>query len=118
MLQYVADNADQFKTQYGNISTASAGTIQRNLLALESQGADKFFGEPALNLEDLIQTQNGRGVVNILAADKLMQRRPKCMRPFCYGCYRSCSKIFLKLAILRNRSWFSFSTKRTCSLLI
>ena len=73
MLQYVADNADQFKTQYGNISAASAGTIQRNLLAMESQGADKFFGEPALNLEDLIQTQNGRGVVNILAADKLMQ---------------------------------------------
>src|SRR6201985_1804920 len=64
MLQFVADNADQFKTQYGNISAASAGTIQRNLLALESQGADKFFGEPALNLDDLIQTQNGRGVVN------------------------------------------------------
>ena len=57
MLQYVADNADQFKTQYGNISTASAGAIQRSLLALESQGADKFFGEPALNLDDLIQTQ-------------------------------------------------------------
>src|SRR5437762_11935898 len=77
MLQYVADNADQFKTQYGNISTASAGTIQRNLLALESQGADKFFGEPALNLEDLIQTQSGRGVVNILAADTLVQESPE-----------------------------------------
>src|SRR6187549_120435 len=49
MLQYVADNADQFKTQYGNVSAASAGAIQRSLLALESQGADKFFGEPALN---------------------------------------------------------------------
>src|SRR3954447_13666810 len=73
MLEYVADNAEQFKTQYGNISTASAGAIQRNLLALESQGADKFFGEPALNLDDLIQTQNARGVVSILAADKLMQ---------------------------------------------
>src|SRR6266513_2864969 len=82
MLQYVADNADQFKTQYGNISTASAGTIQRNLLALESQGADKFFGEPALNLEDLIQTQSGRGVVNILAADKLTQRSPKVYATF------------------------------------
>jgi uncharacterized protein len=82
MLQYVADNADQFKTQYGNISAASAGTIQRNLLALESQGADKFFGEPALNLEDLIQTQNGRGVVNILAADKLMQKAPKVYAAF------------------------------------
>ncbi len=82
MLQYIADNADQFKTQYGNISAASAGTIQRNLLALESQGADKFFGEPALNLEDLIQTQNGHGVVNILAADKLMQKSPKVYATF------------------------------------
>src|SRR3954454_15667689 len=76
MVQYVADNADQFKTQYGNVSAASAGAIQRNLLALETQGADKFFGEPALNLDDLIQTQNGRGVVNILAAEKLMQQSP------------------------------------------
>ena len=58
MLHDVADNADQFKTKYGNISAASAGTIQCNLLALESQ-EDKFFSEPALNLEDLIQTQNG-----------------------------------------------------------
>src|SRR6267378_4430710 len=82
MLQYVADNADQFKTQYGNVSAASAGAIQRNLLALESQGADKFFGEPALNLEDLIQTQNGKGVINILAADKLMQQSPKVYATF------------------------------------
>src|SRR5947208_7080277 len=82
MLQYVADNADQFKTQYGNISAASAGAIQRSLLALESQGADKFFGEPALNLEDLIQTQGGKGVVNILAADKLMQKSPKVYATF------------------------------------
>src|SRR4026208_178591 len=82
MLQYVADNADQFKTQYGNISAASAGAIQRSLLALESQGADKFFGEPALNLEDLIQSQGGRGTVNILAADKLMQKSPKVYATF------------------------------------
>jgi DNA helicase HerA-like ATPase len=82
MLQYVADNADQFKTQYGNISAASAGAIQRGLLALESQGADKFFGEPALNLDDLIQTQDGKGVVNILAADKLMQQSPKVYATF------------------------------------
>jgi DNA helicase HerA-like ATPase len=82
MLQYVADNADQFKTQYGNISAASAGAIQRGLLALESQGADKFFGEPALNLEDLIQTQRGKGTVNILAADKLMQKSPKVYATF------------------------------------
>jgi len=82
MLQYVADNADQFKTQYGNVSAASAGAIQRNLLALESQGADKFFGEPALDLDDLIQTQNGHGVINILAAEKLMQQSPKVYATF------------------------------------
>ena len=82
MVQYVADNADQFKTQYGNVSAASAGAIQRNLLELETQGADKFFGEPALDLDDLIQTQNGRGVVNILATDKLMQKSPKVYATF------------------------------------
>jgi DNA helicase HerA-like ATPase len=82
MLQHVADNASEFKTQYGNVSPASAGAIQRNLLALESQGADKFFGEPALNLDDLIQTQNGRGVINILAAEKLMQKAPKVYATF------------------------------------
>jgi uncharacterized protein len=76
MLQYVADNADQLKTQYGNVSAASVGAIQRNLLQLETQGADKFFGEPALDLDDWIQTQNGRGVVNILTAEKLMQQSP------------------------------------------
>jgi DNA helicase HerA-like ATPase len=82
MLQHVADNADQFKTQYGNISAASAGAIQRSLLALESQGADKFFGEPALNFDDLIQTQGGKGVINILAADNLMQKSPKVYATF------------------------------------
>src|SRR3954462_4827504 len=82
MVQYVADNADQFKTQYGNISAASAGAIQRSLLELETQGADKFFGEPALDLDDLIQTQSGRGVVNILAAEKLMQQSPKVYATF------------------------------------
>jgi uncharacterized protein len=74
MLQHAGDNAAQYKTQYGNISAASIGAIQRNLIALEQQGGDKFFGEPALNIDDLLQTgQNGYGVVNILAADKLMQ---------------------------------------------
>ncbi|MGH8635060.1 MAG: helicase HerA-like domain-containing protein [Burkholderiales bacterium] len=73
MLQHVGDNAKQFTTQYGNISSASIGAIQRGLLTLDQQGADKFFGEPALNIQDLMQTDGrGRGVVNILAADKLM----------------------------------------------
>ena len=74
MLQFVGDNASQFTTEYGNVSGASVGAIQRGLLTLEQQGADKFFGEPALNLDDLMQTADGgRGIVNILAADKLLQ---------------------------------------------
>jgi DNA helicase HerA-like ATPase len=74
MLQYVGDNAKQFQTQYGNISAASIGSIQRGILAIQQQGGEKFFGEPALNLDDLLQTDsNGYGVVNILAADKLIQ---------------------------------------------
>jgi DNA helicase HerA-like ATPase len=74
LLQYVGDNSKQFQTQYGNISAASIGSIQRGLLALQQQGAAKFFGEPALNLDDLMQTDsNGHGIVNILAADKLLQ---------------------------------------------
>ncbi len=73
MLQYVGTNAKEFQTQYGNISAASVGAMQRGLLALEQQGADKFLGEPALNLDDLIQTDaQGHGVVNILAADRLI----------------------------------------------
>ncbi|MDB5889685.1 MAG: putative protein of unknown function hydrolase [Polaromonas sp.] len=73
MLQYVGNNAGEFTTQYGNVSAASVGAIQRGLLQIESQGGDKFFGEPMLNISDLIQTDSeGRGMVNILAADKLM----------------------------------------------
>jgi DNA helicase HerA-like ATPase len=74
MAQFVGDNAEQFRTQYGNISAASIGAIQRSLLALEGQGGDKYFGEPALNIEDLMQTgSEGKGMINILTADKLMQ---------------------------------------------
>ncbi|VCU68952.1 AAA-like domain protein [Pigmentiphaga humi] len=74
MLQYVGDNAAQFKTRYGNVSAASVGAIQRGLLALEAQGGDRFFGEPMLDIDDLMQTDaKGHGVVNILAADRLMQ---------------------------------------------
>ena len=72
MLQFAGDNAAQFRTQYGNISTASIGAIQRGILALESQGGDKLFGEPALEIDDLMQTTGGRGVINILAAGKLL----------------------------------------------
>ena len=72
MLQFVGDNAAKFTTEYGNVSAASIGAIQRGLLALETQGADRFFGEPMLNIADLMQAEQGKGVVNILAADKLM----------------------------------------------
>jgi len=73
MVQHVGDNAKDFTTEYGNISTASIGAIQRGLLELNSQGAEQFFGEPMLNIDDLMQTDKGAGMVNILAADKLMQ---------------------------------------------
>ncbi|NHZ39717.1 helicase HerA-like C-terminal domain-containing protein [Massilia aquatica] len=73
MLQHVGDNAADFRTTYGNISAASIGAIQRGLVAVEQQGGDRFFGEPMLNIDDLLQTDaQGKGVVNILAADKLM----------------------------------------------
>jgi uncharacterized protein len=73
MLQYVAAHAKEFQAQYGNISAASVGAMQRGLLTLEQQGGDKFLGEPALNLDDLMQTDGqGHGVVNILAADRLI----------------------------------------------
>jgi uncharacterized protein len=72
MLQHVGDEAARYKTEYGNVSTASIGAIQRGLLALETQGAAQFFGEPMLDIADLMRQSAGRGVVNILAADKLM----------------------------------------------
>ena len=72
MLQYVGDNASEFTTKYGNVSAASVGAIQRGLMQVESQGGDKFFGEPMLNINDFMQTVDGLGVVNILVADKLL----------------------------------------------
>lgn len=72
MLQHVGDNASAFTTEYGNVSAASVGAIQRGLLQIEEQGGDKFFGEPMLNIADFMQTVSGKGVVNVLSADKLM----------------------------------------------
>jgi len=74
MVQYVGDNARQFTTEYGNLSAASIGAVQRGLVALETEGAANFFGEPMLDIDDLMQTDaDGRGMINILAADRLMQ---------------------------------------------
>ncbi|MFZ5724570.1 MAG: helicase HerA-like domain-containing protein [Pseudomonadota bacterium] len=72
MLAHVAANAAQYQTSYGNVAAASVGAIQRALLALEQQGADRFFGEPALALADFMQQRDGKGVINILAADRLL----------------------------------------------
>ena len=73
MLQHVGENAAQFQNEYGNISSASIGAIQRGLIAIDEQGGDRFFGEPMLNIQDFMQTDaRGKGVVNILAADKLL----------------------------------------------
>jgi DNA helicase HerA-like ATPase len=81
MVQHVGENAAEYKTKYGNVSAASIGAIQRGLLTLEEQGGDSFFGEPMLDIEDLMQTMDGRGVINVLAADKLMNS------PRLYGCF-------------------------------
>jgi DNA helicase HerA-like ATPase len=72
MLQYVGENASKFTTEYGNVSSASVGAIQRGLLQIEQQGGDRFFGEPMLNIADFMQSDDGKGVINILAADQLM----------------------------------------------
>ena len=81
MLNWVSDHAKEYTTTYGNISSASIGAIQRALLQLENQGADTFFGEPSFDIYDLMQTEGGKGVMNVLAADKLM------MQPKLYSTY-------------------------------
>lgn len=81
MLDYAGRNAAEFTLRYGTLSSKSIGSIQRALLELESQGAEKFFGEPAFDIFDLLRTENGKGVVNILAADRLMQH-PKLYSTF------------------------------------
>ena len=82
MLTYIADHASELSKKYGNVSSASVGAIQRALLSLENQGADKFFGEPAFDIMDFLQcSASGKGMMNVLAADKLMQK-PKLYSTF------------------------------------
>ena len=81
MTVYVADHAAEYRATYGNVTEGSVGAIQRALLSLENQGADKFFGEPAFDIFDLLQTNNGKGIMSVLAADKLMQN-PKLYSTF------------------------------------
>ena len=81
MLDWVSQHAKEYTTKYGNISTPTIGAIQRALLQLENQGADKFFGEPSFDIYDLMQTEGGKGIMNVLAADKLMMQ-PKLYSTF------------------------------------
>ena len=81
MLDWVSKHAKEYTTKYGNISSVTIGAIQRALLQLEAQGADKFFGEPSFDIYDLVQTEGGKGVMNVLAADKLM------LQPKLYSTY-------------------------------
>ena len=114
MLQYVADNASQFQTEYGNVSAASVGAIQRGLLQIDEQGGDRFFGEPMLNIQDFMQPERGKGVVNILTADKLMNA------PQLYADLPAVDAVRAVRAVARGGrdldkagSWCS-STRRTC----
>jgi DNA helicase HerA-like ATPase len=117
MLQHVGESSKEYQTQYGNISAASIGAIQRGLVALEQQGGDLFFGEPALNIEDLLQTDSsGKGVVNILAADQLLQS-PQLYATFLLWLM---SELFEKLPevgdLEKSPSLCSFSMRRiSCS---
>ena len=114
MVQHVGDNARQFTTEYGNISSASIGAIQRGLLAIDEQGGDHFFGEPALNIADLMQTDDkGRGVINILAADKLMNA-PKAYSTLLLWLLSELFEELPEVGDPKNPSWCSSSTKRTC----
>ena len=116
MLQFVGDQAEQFKTEYGNISAASIGAIQRGLLNLEEQGGDKFFGEPALNLQDLMQTDaRGKGShqhPRRRSADAISEA-------LCHlsalDAGRTLRDSFPKWETRKNRSWCSSSTRPTCS---
>ena len=115
MLQFVGDNAREFTTEYGNVSAASIGAIQRGLLEIEQQGGDAFFGEPMLDIADLMQTDarrpRRRQHPRRRQADPT---RRSSTRPSCCGCCRSCSSSCRKSATPTSRSWCSSSTRRTC----
>jgi len=114
MLVFLAEHADELTTQYGNVSKATIGTIQRQLLVLENQGGDKFFSEPALALTDFMRTdRDGRGYINVLAADKLMQT-PRLYATFLLWLLSNCSSSCRKWAIRKSPSWCSSLMKPIC----
>ena len=114
LLAYMSEHSKELSGMYGNVAKQSIGAIQRDLLVLEQQGAEQFFGEPSLKISDLMRTTpDGRGAISVLAADKLMMK-PRLYATFFCGCCRSCSKNCPKSVIPIGRAWFSFSMKPTC----
>jgi DNA helicase HerA-like ATPase len=116
LLSYLSKNAKEVSARYGNVAVTAVGAVQRQLLVLENQGGTKFFGEPALAVADLMRTdERGRGIINVLAADKLMAS-PRSTPPSCCGSFRSCSRSCRRSATRRSRSSCSSSMRRTsCS---
>jgi len=114
LLTFVGEHAAELKLTYGNLSATSIGAIQRNLLVLDSQGASGVFGEPALALKDLMQvTPDGRGVINLLDATRLVSIRRTSTPVSCSGCCQNFSRNYRSAATPRSRCWSCFSTKRT-----
>ena len=115
MLQFVGNQAKQYQTEYGNISAASIGAIQRGLVTLGNEGGNLFLGEPALNIDDLLQTDDkGHGVVNLLAADKLFQS-PQLYATFLLWLLSELFERLPEVEIWTNRNLYSSLTRRTCS---
>ena len=114
MLQHVGDNAAEFRTQYGNISAASIGAIQRALLEIEQQGGETFFGEPMLDIDDLLQTDRTGEASSTCWWPTSWSGSRSSTRRSCSGCCRSCSSGCRKSAIRRSRRSSSSSTRRIC----
>jgi DNA helicase HerA-like ATPase len=118
MLQWMGDDSKALQAEYGNISGASLGAIQRQLLVLEEQGAEHFFGEPAIQLEDFCKTDfSGNGVISILDATELTTNHRDYMPLFYSGCYPIYSKPYLKSVMPIAPSWCCFLMKRICFLI-
>ncbi len=116
MVQYMGDNAKEYKLTYGNISSQSVGAVQWALLALEDEGGDIFFGEPALDIADWVDwAEDGRGVMNILECQELFRHPPCCTPHSCCGCSPNCTKCFPRREIWTSPSWPSPLTRPTFS---
>ena len=114
LARHCSDHAKDLKSQYGNISPSSIGSIQRSLLNLEQQGGDRFFGEPALNVLDFMKTDaTGRGMINVLTADRLMQS-PKIYATLLLWLFQNCSRSFPRPGISQNQNWYFSLMKPTC----